>query len=163
MDDHFDHELDRILKDVKDRNDAAKRDGTIRPKLSFKEEFEEFRETSLAPVLKKISDRLKARGIQNEVVTEKQEGKVRSEEPFILIQIVHDPIERFQRAQISTYPYFEFRCDSQKKRVVLSRATIGSNQINSVVGDGDASLGDLNEEFIQRKVLALIREFSTQF
>lgn len=163
MTDFFDLELDRILKEVKQRNDAVARSKSGRTKLSFKEEFEGFRETSLAPALKSISARLNSRGIQNAVVTEKQEGKDGTSEPFILIQITHDPIERFQRAQISTFPYLEFRCDSQKERVALNRTTVGPNRFNVVVGDGDAELGDLDEAFVQNKVLALIQEFSTQF
>ena len=42
MNDHFDHELDRILNEVKERSDAAKRGIVARPKKSFKEEFETF-------------------------------------------------------------------------------------------------------------------------
>jgi hypothetical protein len=163
MSDYFDHELDRILKEVRQRNEAAARAKMGKTKLSFREEFEGFRASSLAPALKSISDRLTSRGIQNAVVTEKQEGKDGTSEPYILIQIVHDPIERFQRAQISTFPYLEFRCDSQKERVVLNRTAIGPNRINTVVGDGEAGLGDLDDAFVQKKVLALVQEFSTQF
>lgn len=163
MTDFFDNEIDQILKDVKQRNDAAERGRTGRTKLTFKEEFEEFRDAKLAPALKSISERLAARGIQNAVVTEKQGRNDGTVEPFILIQIVHDPIERFQRAQISTFPFFEFRCDSQKERVVFNRTMIGPDKFNLVVSDGDARLSDLSDEFVQRKVVALIREFSTQF
>jgi hypothetical protein len=162
MTDFFDSELDRILTEVKHRKEAADRGKKGQPKLSFKEEFESLRETTLAPTLKSISERLNTRGIQNAVVTEKQERSDGTSEPYILIQIVHDPIERFQRAQISTFPFFEFRCDSQKERVVLNRTTVGPNDVNVVVGDGDAKLSDLNNEFVQKKVVALLQEFSTQ-
>lgn len=163
MTDFFDLELDRILKEVKQRNDAAARSKAGRSKLSFREEFEEFRETSLAPTLKNLSARLNTHGIKNEVVTEKQEGKDGTSEPYILLQIVHDPIERFQRAQISTFPYLEFRCDSRKERVSLNRTTVGPDKFSMVVGDGEADLGELNDEFVQKKVLALVQEFSHQF
>lgn len=162
MTDFFDHELDRILEEVRLRHDAAGR-RTGQTKLGFREEFEAFRTARLAPALKRISDKLTSRGIQNAVVTEKQEGSHGSGEPYILIQIVHDPIERFQRAQISTFPYVEFRCDTDRKRVVLGRSTVGPNKMNVVVNDGDAELVSLNDEFIQKKVLALIQEFSPQF
>lgn len=163
MTDFFDSELDRILTEVKQRKDAAARSKTGRTKLSFREEFEGFREATLAPTLKSISTRLNTRGIKNEVVTEMQGGNDGTSEPYILIQIVHDPIERFQRAQISTFPYLEFRCDSKKERVALNRTTVGPDKFSVVVGDGDAGLDDLNDAFVQKKVLALIQEFSTQF
>lgn len=163
MTDLFDQELDRILKEVKQRKEVAERGKAGRPKLSFREEFEAFRENRLAPALRSISERLNSRGIQNVVVTEKQEGKDGTSEPFILIQITHDPIERLQRAHIATSPYFEFRCDSQRERVAFNRTTVGPNKFNAVAGDGDAELSDLSEEFVQKKVLALIQDFSSQF
>lgn len=163
MTDFFDQELDRILDEVRQRNDEAQRSKAGGTRLSFREEFEAFRTATLAPILKGISDRLARRGIQNAVVTEKQEGMGGSGEPFILIQIVHDPIERFQRAQISTFPYVEFRCDSPRRRIVLSRSTLGPNRLTVVAGDGEAELREVNEGFVQKKVLALIQEFSAQF